>query len=97
MNAPKPFPSDLSCDCANSAKYTLSSLYFNRTAGGNEDRSVNEAKVQLPVVCALQGKVIQVDAKKKWKTHGKGGKLFHCRYIVGLREVTPDGCLGVGS
>ena len=96
-NVPKPLPSGLSCDCTNSAKYTLSSLCFNRTADGNEDRSVNAAKVQVPkVVCALRGKVLQVDTKKKWKTRGIGGILVHCRCIVGLREVTPDGCLGIG-
>ena len=97
-NVPKPFPSGLSCDCTNSAKYTFSSLCFNRTAGGNEDRSVNAARVQLPVmVCALRGKVIQVDTKKKWKTRVRGGIVVNCRCIVGLREVTPDRCLGVGS
>ena len=59
-NVPKPFPSDLSCDCTNSAKYTLSPLYFNRTADGNEDRSVNGVRVQVPArVCALRGKVLQ--------------------------------------
>ena len=47
MNVPGPFPSDLSCDCINSAKYTLSPLYFNRAAVDNEDRSVSAAKVQL--------------------------------------------------
>jgi len=47
--------------------------------------------------CALRGKVIQVDTKKKWKTRGKGGKFDRCRVTVGLRDVTPDGCLGVGS
>ena len=46
-NVPRPFPSDLSCDCTNSAKYTLSPLYSNCTAVGNEDRSVNAAKVQV--------------------------------------------------
>jgi len=97
-NVPKPFPSDLSCDCTNSAKYTSSPLYFNRTAGGNEDRSVNAAKVQVPnSVCALRGKVIQVYIKKKWKTRGIGGILSHCRCVVGLGEVTPYGCLGIGS
>jgi len=47
MNAPKPLPPDLSCDCTNSAKYTLSPLYFNRTADGNEARSINAAKVKV--------------------------------------------------
>ena len=46
-NVPKPFPLYSSCDCVNSAKYTLSSLYSNRTAAGNEDRSVNAVKVQV--------------------------------------------------
>ena len=72
-NVPKPLPSGLSCDCTNSAKYTLSPLCFNRTADGNEDRSVNAAKVQVPkVVCTLRGKVLQLDTKKKWKTRGIG-------------------------
>ena len=46
-NAPKPVPLGLSCDCVSSAKYTLSAPCFNRTAVGNEDRSVNAAKVQV--------------------------------------------------
>ena len=94
-NVPKPFPSDLSCDCVNSAKYTLSSLYFNRTGGGDEDRSVDAAKVQVPTFCALRGKITKVDIKKKWKTRAMG-KMPHCRCVVGLREVTPDGRLGIG-
>jgi len=97
-NAPKPFPSDLSCDCINSAKYTLSPLYSNRTAGGNEGRSVSVVKVKdSNLFCALRGKVIHVDTKKMWKTRGSVGKFDRCRVIVGLRDVTPDGCLGVGS
>ena len=96
-NVPKPFPSDLSCDCTNSAKYTFSSLYFNRTAGGNEDRSVNPAKVQVPkTACILRGKVFQDDTKKKWKTRGIGVILSICRCNVRLREVTPDRCLSIG-
>ena len=90
MNAPEPFPSDLSCDCTNSAKYTLLPLYSNRTAGGNEDRSVNAAKVQVPnAACTLRGKVIQVDTKKKRKAHSIGGILVPCRYIVGPGEAAP--------
>jgi len=97
-NAPKPFPSDLSCDCVNSAKYTLSPLYSNRTAGGSEGRSVSVVKVKgSNEPCALRGKVIQVDTKKKWKTRVDEVILDICRFNIRLREVTPDGCLGVGS
>jgi len=98
-NVPKPFPSGLSCDCVNSAKYTLSPLYSNRTADGCKDRSANEVRVQvLPELCALRGKVLQVDANKKWKTCGIGGTVdMYRRCNVGLREVTPDGCFSVGS
>jgi len=96
-DVPKPFPSDLSCDCINSTKYTLSPLYFNSIAVGNEDRSVNVAKVQVSrTLCVLWGKVLRVDTKKKWKTHGGVPKQSMCCCHVGLREVTPDGCLGIG-
>ena len=98
INVPKPLPSGLSCDCTNSAKYTLSPLYFNRTADGNEDRSVNGVRVQVPArVCALRGKVLQVDTKKKFWTCRKEGRVEKCGCSVGLREVTPDGRLSVGS
>jgi len=96
-NVPKPFPSGLSCDCVNSAKYTFSSLYFNRTAGGREDRSANPVRVQVPArACALRGKVLQIDTKRKRKTRGIGIADIR-RRNVRLREVTPDGGLGVGS
>jgi len=64
-NAPKPFPSDLSCDRVNSAKYTLSPLYSNRTAGGNEGRSVRVVNVKVAnPCCTLRGKVIQLTPRK---------------------------------
>jgi len=97
-NAPKPFPSDLSCDRVNSAKYTLSPLYSSRTVGGNEGRSVSVVNIKdSDAPCTLRGKVIQVDTKKKWKTRVKEGKFDNCRFNVRLREVTPNGCLGIGS
>ena len=96
-NVPKPFPSDSSCDRVNSAKYTSSPLYFNSAEVGNEDRSVNADKVQVPnTACVLRGKVLQVDTKKKRKTRGIGLKLDICCFNVGLGEVTPDRCLSIG-
>jgi len=72
-NVPKPFPSGLSCDCTNSAKYTFSLLYFNRTAGGSKDRSVNEAKAQPPArICTYEVRSSRLTPRESRRLAVKG-------------------------
>lgn len=47
-----------------------------------------------PVFC--EGRLPRLTPRKEWKTHGEGTKLRICCCDVGLRKVTPNGCLRVG-